>query len=270
MGKWKERGRRWFVTRYLLVFLFFLFFGVRFFWPVTQHFSQQILSVVAYPLLVGQAYVVQPLQNIWQNWQTLRGLQHKVQTLQAELAVLQSELIVEQAVNHHTSEVAEISAFKSRYLPERSQVVQIIARQLQPEQQVFYINYGQRDGAVENLVAVYNNCLVGKISTVYPFYSKVTLVTDRICKISAYCAGTNANGIYSGTGMLHNAKLEHVNHMSEIKSGDTILSSGEGLIFPAGFALGKIITFQRCNVDYDITVAPLIDLANLKYCLLLT
>ena len=130
------------------------------------------------------------------------------------------------------------------------------------------------------MVALYNNNIVGKVIEVYPWYCKVCLITDADCKIAASSfISLNANksirvqkgasGIHEGINNAMFTTLRYVSHLESVNVGDTILSNGEGLIFPKGFALGKITQAHKGELFYEITVQPILDLQSLQYCTLI-
>ena len=144
----------------------------------------------------------------------------------------------------------------------------IIFKQFSDEH-FFLIDLGKHKDIVVNMAVVYKNCLVGKVVEVYPFYSKVLLITDPMCKVASYCSKTGAAGIYQGTRKLDFGSLTHVDHLAKLKVDDQLFSSGEGLIFPRGFCIGEIDTFRDTGVHYEVTVKLLVDLTKLSYCYVL-
>jgi len=64
--------------------------------------------------------------------------------------------------------------------------------------------------------------------------------------------------------------LRYVSHLEDVKMDDMLLSTGDGLIFPNGFALGKITKIEQGGLFYDIEVKPSLDFHTLRYCTLLT
>ena len=134
----------------------------------------------------------------------------------------------------------------------------------------FLVDVGSNRGAKQGMVAVYNNQLVGKVTEVYPLYSKVTLIIDRTCKVAAYCLVTKATGIHVGHNHDTRTKLDYVSRLTPTPQiGDLVISSGEGLVFPKGFALGCITEFTEEDLLYNISVRPLCDFHTLSDCYLL-
>jgi rod shape-determining protein MreC len=118
---------------------------------------------------------------------------------------------------------------------------------------------------------VYKNCLVGRVSQVFPHYSRVDLITDKQCKVAAQTGNGKYKGIHEG---LYTTDTSHVIHLydntleleNKIKTGDVIISSGDGLLFPRGFALGRVATITRNDFNCTLILEPLIDFKTLEYC----
>jgi rod shape-determining protein MreC len=128
-----------------------------------------------------------------------------------------------------------------------------------------FIDRGASKGVQPNMVALYKNCLIGRVSEVYPSYSKVLLITDKTCKIAALCGTTKSSGIHEGLNKKDYCTLNYVSHLCTLEEGELVISSGEGLVFPQGFGLGKIKSFTRKGLFYDVVIEPLVDLKNIEY-----
>ncbi len=56
--------------------------------------------------------------------------------------------------------------------------------------------------------------------------------------------------------------------LESVAVNDVIISSGEGLVFPKGFALGTVVAADKGELFYDIMVKPALDFKTLQYCML--
>jgi rod shape-determining protein MreC len=148
-------------------------------------------------------------------------------------------------------------------------IVHVVLKHFDVDGHYFLINSGAQHHVEVNMVAVINNHLVGRVSEVYPAYAKIQLLTDKALKVAACCSQTKAYGIFTGTGQKKQAALNFVDHLQDVVMGDLVLSSGTGLLYPAGLCLGNIVYCVKKDVAYDIVVQPLIDLEHLDYCFLL-
>ena len=223
-------------------------------------------SYLLYPIVVAQYHIVDPIKNYFKTRKTVHELQAEVTRLQAEHQTAVAESIELQSLISCFEDTKELIDFKKRYSVDESQMVHIIARHFEPQAHYFIIDAGESKGIVPGMVAVFKDCLVGKVMEVYPWYSKVMLVSDSSCKVGAYCAKSKAGGIYEGTNHEWQANLTHISHLSQLQEKDLILSSGEGLVFPRGFGLGTIKEFSQDGLFYTITLEPLLDLRSLNYC----
>lgn len=160
--------------------------------------------------------------------------------------------------------------FQQRYELEDKISAKILVKHIDDSEHFFLINRGTRDGIRKNMVALYKFQIVGRISEVFDQYSKVVLITDQNCKIGAYTANTNANGIVQGINKVGVCSLNYVSHLEDIENDDLILSNGQGLVFPEGFCLGKVVnhSLQEKALYHEITIQPLIDLKQLKFCMI--
>jgi cell shape-determining protein MreC len=60
-----------------------------------------------------------------------------------------------------------------------------------------------------------------------------------------------------------------VSHLASVKEAEMVVSSGEGLVFPQGFALGRIKMIEPDGLYTKIEIEPLIDLLTIDYCMLM-
>lgn len=226
---------------------------------------EQCLSVIAYPFLKIQNWCASRVGGIRSSWQNSKFLAEQVANLQSENETLYEQLVALESAQHFVSETKELRDFTQRYNIETKQLAHVILKQFENEH-FFLIDAGTQKNIQKNMAVVYKNCLVGKVTQVYPFYSKVSLITDPVCQVASYCSKTKTAGIYSGMRNLESGSLLHVDHLAKLKKGDRIVSSGEGLVFPKGFGIGEIQEFKDTGVHYDVKVKPLIDVTKLAYC----
>ncbi len=191
-----------------------------------------------------------------------------IQSLQRENQLLHLQNIRLRGALAYADNIKELHAFNERYKQQGS-IAQIVARYISAESHYFLVDAGSQKGIAKDMVVLYENNLIGKVTEVYPTWSKVCLVTDRNCKVAAYCAQTKAQGIYEGCNDQASAALSFVNHLSQIETGDLVLSSGEGLVFPEGFALGKVASYENDGLYKQVKIEPLCDIREIDYCLIM-
>jgi rod shape-determining protein MreC len=261
--KQKTRNRK-VVIKYVLISMMCFFLIHRAF-VKTPGRLEQCLSIVAYPFLKIHNWCTAPFIAVRSSWQNTKLLTEQVETLRIKNEELHGQLVTLESAQQFIADTKELRAFNKRYDASQTHLAHIILKQFDNEH-FFLIDAGKQKNITKNMAVVYKNCLVGKITEVYPFYSKVALITDPVCQVASYCSKTKTVGIYRGTRNLDSGALTHVDHLNHLKKGDRVLSSGEGLVFPAGFGIGEIEEFKDTGVHYDVKVKPLIDVTKLAYC----
>lgn len=226
-------------------------------------------SYFIYPVLYMQNSVVRPLQEHFKQRRTVQELTVQLSQLQKERDMALAENIQLSALVDYDQNITELLEFKKRYLTPQAFVTHVVAKHFSDQAHYFLVDAGERKGVKPDMVAVYNNCLVGKVVEVYPWYSKVMLISDKNCKVAAMCAKSKVNGIFQGTNTLDQAILNRVSHLASLTADDLVLSNGEGLLFPKGYGVGKIRSFQVQGLFYQVDIEPLIDLRSLSYCCLI-
>jgi len=197
-------------------------------------------------------------------------LQEHLSHVRAEYEGLLAENIQFRAEHSYLERTQELREFKKRYADDAATVVRVLVRNFSEQDHYFLIDIGANDGIQKDMIVTFKNNLVGKITDVYPWYSKVCLITNRLCKVAAYCSQTKAQGIHEGSNSEEGTMLTYVSHLAPIAENDLVLSSGEGLVFPEGFALGRIDSYQQEGLYKKIHVKPLCDMRRLDYCLVLS
>lgn len=248
-----------------IVIVFFIFRCPLFF---TYSLVKDVSSCFLYPVLRVQQFIVEHINQWSEQRGVVSGLRQTCALLKKENKYLCAENIALQACVYYAQEIDEIVQFKNRYNAKNAVVAQVLVRHLSENDQFFLVNAGANTGIKKDMVALYDNCLLGKVVEVYPWYCKVCLITDSGCNVAAVCAGTGVSGILEGGNTTDALQLNYVSHLCSVKEGDMVLSSGEGLVFPYGFGLGKMSCVTKGDLFYTITVAPLVDFYSLRYCLL--
>lgn len=243
-----------------------IFFIVHRFVIFTPGIVERTVSLVVYPFLRLQHTLVRPIHRCSHYLHTLETLEQKVVQLQHEKKELLEEIIGLHSVQWYQGKTKELHSFAQRYNYDEAPCVQILAKQFSPYEHSYLIDYGSVQGAQVDMVALYQNCVVGRIVHVYPYYSKVLLVTDPLCKVPVYCQQSKAPGIYEGLLNEYAGSLRYVNHLYHVVQDELVISSGEGVIFPQGFAVGRVHWFESDGLHYKVVVKPLLSFNDLEYC----
>jgi rod shape-determining protein MreC len=251
-----------------LIVVLVLFFGGRLLIQQSPGCIERACSYVLYPFLVAQQNIIEPIKHWRAERRIVQDLAQCIDKLSVERDELLETVIELKAELNYLDEIKELLAFKERYQEYGAVITQIIAKHFSDDAHYFLIDAGEKQGVKVDMIAIYHNCLLGRVQEVYPLYSKVVAISDKSCKIAAYCSQTKTEGIHEGSNSLDATALKFVSHLKGIIEGDYLISSGEGGVFPRGFALGRIVASECQGLFYEVNVKPLIDLRQLHYCCL--
>ncbi len=213
-----------------------------------------------------QHHIATPIKEYFAKKKSVSELQEQLAQLQAERDTILAQNIELHGIISFAQDTQELVEFKQRYNFTQALLAQVLVKNFSPQSHFFLIDKGSNSGAQKDMVVIYKDCLIGRVSEVYPHYSKVVLISDQSCKVAAYCAQSKATGIYQGSNEEWSARLDHVSHLSSLEMGELILSSGDGLIFPRGFGLGKIKNYQTEGLFHQVSIEPLVDLHAINHC----
>lgn len=131
------------------------------------------------------------------------------------------------------------------------------------------IDKGSLDGIGTDSPVITSVGLVGKTSILAPHMTKVILLTDEMCKVSAKIEGTRDQGILGGERAALEVRpelhLRFLDRNSNINAGAGVYSSGEGGVFPADLLLGRVKRFENREISGEAVIEPAVDFSTLDY-----
>ncbi|KKQ11602.1 MAG: rod shape-determining protein MreC [Candidatus Babeliales bacterium] len=231
---------------------------------------ERFTTKVTYPVVFVASGVADFIQKRVEGRESYEQIKAELKLLNEKCDQFCEENIKIKALFKFDSDSKEICEFKERYNLDHMMGCKVLLKSLKKDGQFFLINRGSFNGIKKNMVGIYKFQILGKITEVHDYYSKLTLITDEACKVAAFASSTNANGIVIGQNQKNCCKMHYVSHLLDIVDNDMVLSTGRGLVFPEGFCIGKIVNHSHSHnsLYHDIDIEPLIDFKTIKYCLL--
>jgi rod shape-determining protein MreC len=128
---------------------------------------------------------------------------------------------------------------------------------------------GSRDGLADGMTIMTPRGLVGRIVKLAPAASRVLLVTDPSSSVNAMIQRSRARGVVygqRGAGGMSQLVMRYIPQGDEVKTGDRVITSGGGGIFPEGIAIGQVVTVQQRGTDMfqEATLEPFVDFGRLE------
>jgi rod shape-determining protein MreC len=155
----------------------------------------------------------------------------------------------------------------------RFRIAEVVGTSPDPLNKTITINLGEQDGIKPNMAVMSIDGLAGRVIQVSSFYSTVQLLSsiddtandNKAISVTVKGKEHEAFGIIEkyDAGMLLVSKIEQKEHFVV---GDTVITSGLGLVFPGGIEIGKVVTVERgeFGITYKATVEPFSAFTHLR------
>jgi len=168
-------------------------------------------------------------------------------------------------------------AFKER-LPLHSLTARVIGYDASNWWKSIQIDRGSGDGLTNNLAVLNADGLIGKIISVTKGESRVLLLTDPNCKVSALLQNPPREpgvvaGIKTGFSSSPRCVMTYVNRDAKIKPGEPVISSGFGGIFPKGIPIGSVTRVEmnkQTGMYQDVEIKPAVNFRLLEEVMVIT
>ncbi len=236
--------------------IFWLKNGINFiFFPFQERLSA---------LLNSNKYKIENIHSILNAYQNNFALEKQVQNYK----ILKSKLSVLERENIELKKIVNLNVKNGNNQIE----CRVIGRTIDDWFSVIIINKGEKDGIKKkNVVITHENgsqILVGQIIETYKHYSKVLLVTNVSSNIIAFAPARNLYGIIAGDNstLLKMSPIQTY-FKNDFRTGDIIITSGLGGIFPYGIYIGQIksINFDKnANIE-SVNVEPYEKINSLNF-----
>jgi rod shape-determining protein MreC len=256
-----SREFRFWLVQVFYIF-FFLFLINRLFFS-SSGMVERSVSCLLYPFLKVHSNITQSLELQHKDRQTVENLRKELDGLYVQYDVMQGRVNQLQAQQLFLEQSASLVDFAHRYEQTNKTAAKILLCEQSSDQDIVFIEGGINKNFVKDDIVVYQNALVGRIIELYPWYSKVALITDRRCRIAAQISA-DVSGICCGKNN-NLLELNFVPHFKPVAVGEIVISSGQGLVYPQGFAMGVVQSVKTDLVSHEIVVKSMFEIDHVAY-----
>jgi rod shape-determining protein MreC len=226
-----------------------------------------ILQAVAFGMVaevqrVG-ATATAAVGDLWTGYFELRGLRGENERLKHELGQTRIALQQERALAQRSRNLEQLLDLRSR-LAVQTTAADVIAAAATPEFRTVTIGKGTQAGLRPDMAVISPAGVVGRIIVPSAHAAKVQLLIDLNAAAGALIERSRAQGVVVGTGT-GTLRLDFVSGSAEIRTGDTVITSGIDGIYPKGFVIGRVEKVERSGGSYGaVTVRPAVDFSMLE------
>jgi rod shape-determining protein MreC len=209
------------------------------------------------------------VRDTWTNYFALQQIRRENADLRDEVSKLRVGLQQERALAEQTRTLQQLLDLRSS-TSLATTAAGVIAGGASPEFRTITIDKGTGDGIDSDMAVISPTGVVGRIVLPTARAAKVQLLIDRDAAAGALVERSRAQGVLVGTGT-DRLRLDHIAATVDIKVGDRVVTSGIEGIYPKGFAIGQIESFERRAGEFSsVMVRPAVEFANLEAVLVVT
>lgn len=207
----------------------------------TTFFERAVLTLAA-PFQSSLDSIVNSATEIWRNYLWLVDAQQRNLELEQENQELHSQLQQVQEISLQNVRLRKLLAFVDE-LDRAALPAQVIGEDASNWARTIIIDKGTRAGLRTGLPVVAAHGVVGRIIKIAPNSSRVLLITDASSAVAALIQRTRTRGIARGRG--ENLSIEYALRGADIQTGDLLVTSGMGGVFPKGLPLGLVESVEK-------------------------
>ena len=204
--------------------------------------------------------VTSSISNYFTSISSLRSAQSENDVLKQHVQELEVELKQKEDL------AAENTRLKSLLdLKEQSKYKVLPARIIGRDPSIWFdssiVNRGSLDGVTLYMPVVTDGGLVGRITAVSPLTAQVDLITRTTSGIGAVIGQigeSNALGVVNGTSKKDLLEMKYVSGNVDVQVGQTVFTTGQDEIFPAGLKIGEIVSVVSgsATTPHQILIRP--------------
>lgn len=230
-------------------------------------FLSQTVSVISQPFLKAGSAITNSVGNFLDRFANAEENYLRVQELEEELRLANEKLIDYEQKKRENEQFREFLGLKETNPDYDFEPATVIGRDSTNRFYSFTIDKGSIDGVEEADPVITADGLVGIVWEVGLTYSHVRTILDISVEVGVYDISTRDSGILTGDISLSVSKLCKLNYLpkeSGIASGNLIVTSGIGGVFPKDLPVGTVKSIKTDSSGLSLTavIDPAADIEN--------
>ena len=255
-GRGASPGPRF--TVYAILSLVIMFYDQRHGWLEKARFA---LSIAAYPVQVAVSSPTSGWRWLQESFETRDALRAENERLKAQDSALALRAMRFDALER---ENAELRGLRDGLPPlvDHWLAAEVMSIEVNSLRQRVIINRGSTNGVFKGQTVIDDKGVIGQTTHVGLLSSEIILITDPEHAIPVQIERTGLRTIAVGAGDMVSLALPYLPGNADIKPGDTLMTSGLGGVFPAGYPVAKVAEVHRDAVQplAQVRATPLADI----------
>lgn len=245
-------------TLYALLSIVIMFLDERSHWLENAHY---FLQATAYPIQLAVSSPSAAWSWLQESFETRDALRKENNRLRAQQRAMEIRSMRFEALQQ---ENAELRGLKQALpaVAERWEVAEVINVDLNSLRQRVLLNRGTSNGVFKGQAVMDEKGLLGQTLHVGPWSAEVILITDPEHAVPVQIDRNGLRTIAVGAGDTASLALPYLPSNADVKTGDLLVTSGLGGVFPAGYPVARVTEVHHDAVQplAQVRAKPLADI----------
>ena len=197
-------------------------------------------EMVAYPVYYTANLPVHLWSKVYHNFTTRQQLiqeNHKLRNSNLQLAIQLKNYRGLKLENEH---LKKLLATSSKQDNTEILLAEVIDKRSSPFKKRIILNKGTNDKVYVKQAILGGEGVLGQVTSVTPFSATGLLITDPAHQMMAYIERLQIPVLLTGTGHPNQLELHKQQFDSQIRVGDTVVTTGLDDIYPANYPIGTV------------------------------
>jgi rod shape-determining protein MreC len=209
---------------------------------------RQVVGTALYPLQMAALTPRDVMYRMGDYFASVSSLEQQNRSLQQQ-QVKNAELLQQsQQLLAENTQLRKLLGAAER-LPAKYLMSEILYDTRDPFTRKIELDRGSQQGVVRGQPVIDDAGVVGQVTTVYPFTSEVTLLTDKDQAIAVQDVRSGLRSVAYGRGQSGGLDLKFMATNADIQKGDLLVTSGIDGVFPAGLAVARVLQVEAKSND---------------------
>lgn len=215
---------------------------------LTNRTTLGLYSVLQIPSQIASAVVETGFELLH-----FKSIANENKRLQRDITALKSRAAALDEAVSENKRLKDLLALRDK-VGRRSVAAKVTGLDLSNWAESLIINKGAKDGMKEDMAALADGVVIGKVTAVGRASSRVSLITDPEIRVAVVSQRGRTSGLMYG--IAHGrCIMKFIPKEADIKVGDTVVTSGTSGVYPQGFLVGKVIDVKlEFNMMYQFAV----------------
>ena len=220
-----------------------------------QSFAASLASYITRPIQKLSALISGGIGSLTDEFQDVDEIKAENQLLKEKVSELTGKLVDYNTIVEENAELRAVSGISERNNDFTYEMATVISRDSNDAFETFIIDKGTHHGVALYDPVITADGLVGYISQVGPVSSRVTSVISSASSVGAVDSSTRDGGVLMGDLELASdgyAKLAYLARDCGVTTGDIIVTSGLGGIYPRDLIIGEVLEIKPEAQDISL------------------